>query len=217
MPILADVGGWQVASASRIVFDDATGDPVLTFTPGPDGAWVATGPEGETYELAAPERQRLAQAGAAPASTPRPAADGIRSAPPAPGGVHASVKPEGEAMAAAAVHVGTDAPVVPFNGRPNDLAGRYFIMREGTKDVGCMLTFDEKARGPRGSHKAQLAPGCRDQGIVIFDPVGWQLQRNGKLALIARKGHQVHFDWHSDSSWWKEPKEGGKPLGFRKM
>ena len=57
-----------------------------------------------------------------------------------------------------------------------DAAGRYAVMRED-KDTGCMLTLDLRARGP-GGNKALLAPACRDNGIVVFDPVGWTLDRD---------------------------------------
>jgi hypothetical protein len=101
--------------------------------------------------------------------------------------------------------------------RINDVAGRYIILRDETRDTGCMLTLDAKSRGPRGTYRAILAPACRDQGIVIFDPVGWQIDRNNHLALTARKGHQAHFERAPDGTWQKDPKDGGKPLGFRKM
>ena len=100
--------------------------------------------------------------------------------------------------------------------RPNDVAGRYIILREGGKDVGCMLTLDDKARGPGGDLKAQLAPACRDQGIVVFDPVAWRVER-GRLVLTARKGHAATFDRQADGAWWKDPSEGGKPLGVKKI
>ncbi len=100
--------------------------------------------------------------------------------------------------------------------RPNDVAGRYIILREGGKDVGCMLTLDDKARASNGDLKAQLAPACRDQGIVVFDPVAWRVER-GRLVLTARKGHAATFDKQADGAWWKDPAEGGKPLGVRKI
>ena len=103
----------------------------------------------------------------------------------------------------------------PFTGRAADIAGRYIIMRESNKDVGCMLTLFEQARGP-GGFRAQLAPACRDNGIVVFDPLAWSFGA-GRLALTARKGHKANFIYHEDGSWWKDPKEGGKPLGIRKM
>ena len=100
--------------------------------------------------------------------------------------------------------------------RPNDAAGRYIILREGGKDVGCMLTLDDKARASNGDLKAQLAPACRDQGIVVFDPVAWRVER-GRLVLTARKGHAATFEKQPDGAWWKDPAEGGKPLGVKKI
>jgi len=91
-------------------------------------------------------------------------------------------------------------------------AGRYSILREGDKDTGCMLTLDARARG-RAGLKAQLAPACRDNGVVIFDPVGWGLDR-GRLVLTARKGHKAHFDKDADGVWRRDAKEG-KALGLR--
>jgi hypothetical protein len=103
----------------------------------------------------------------------------------------------------------------PVAGR-SDVAGRYIILREGGKDVGCMLTLEAAARGPGGDLKAQLAPACRDQGIVVFDPVAWRLER-GRLVLTARKGHAATFDKQADGVWWKDLAEGGKPLGVKKI
>ncbi len=103
-----------------------------------------------------------------------------------------------------------------FRGTSAEIAGRYNILREGAKDTGCLLTLDDKGRGPNGSFKAQLAPACRDQGIVIFDPIGWRLER-GALFLVARKGHAARFDLQNDGVWWKDPKDGGKPLGVKKF
>ncbi|MBU3890472.1 MULTISPECIES: AprI/Inh family metalloprotease inhibitor [Methylosinus] len=93
-------------------------------------------------------------------------------------------------------------------------AGRYAILRAGDKDTGCMLTLDDRARGP-GGFRAQLAPACRDQGVVIFDPVGWALER-GRLSLTARKGHKAHFELEADGLWRRDSKEG-KPLSLRRL
>lgn len=99
--------------------------------------------------------------------------------------------------------------------RPQDVPGRYIILREANRDTGCMVTLDDKARGTKG-RKAILAPACRDQGLVIFDPSGWAFER-GRLTLYARKGHGATFDPYADGTWQKDPKEGGKPLGLRKI
>ena len=134
----------------------------------------------------------------APTTTPAPG----KPAPVAEKPVAASEKPAPAVAAATA--------------RPNDVAGRYIILREGGKDVGCMLTLDDKARASNGDLKAQLAPACRDQGIVIFDPIAWRVER-GRLVLTARKGHAATFDRQGDGAWWKDPAEGGKPLGVKKI
>jgi len=94
------------------------------------------------------------------------------------------------------------------------VAGRYAILRAGDKDTGCMLTLDDRNRGP-GGFRAQLAPACRDQGVVIFDPVGWSLER-GRLSLTARKGHKAHFDQEPDGLWRRDAKEG-KALSLRRL
>lgn len=93
------------------------------------------------------------------------------------------------------------------------LAGRYAVMRD-KRDTGCMLTLDS-AR-VRGGARAQLAPGCRDQGIVIFDPTVWQVV-GGELVLTARAGHRTRLDPAGVGVWQKSPKEGGKPLGLKRL
>lgn len=86
-----------------------------------------------------------------------------------------------------------------------DAAGRYAILRDD-KDTGCMLTLS-------GGARAQLAPACRDNGIVIFEPVRWSIDR-GKLVLVARKGHKAHFERDSNGVWRRDPGEG-KSLAFK--
>lgn len=200
MPILTDVRGWTSAARDQLGMIDADGKPVLSFQPASDrNLFVATGPEGETYEIAP---VRLAQNGAGsvpgftvvtpPAGAPQPAAA------PAP-------RPTQTAQAAPA-HAGPPA-------KAGEVAGRYAILRDG-KDTNCMLTLDDKARGLKGN-KAQLAPACRDQGLVIFDPAGWSVDR-GRLVLTARKGHQTHFDRDAAGVWQKDAKEG-KNLGLKRL
>jgi hypothetical protein len=88
-----------------------------------------------------------------------------------------------------------------------DGAGRYSVLRED-KDTGCMLTLF-------GGGKAQLAPACRDNGIVVFDPVRWAMD-HGRLALTARKGHKAHFEKDDAGVWRRDAKEGGKSaLAFK--
>lgn len=92
--------------------------------------------------------------------------------------------------------------------------GRYSVLREDGKDTGCMLILDNKGK-PSKMAKASLAPGCRDQGIVIFDPAGWQIV-NGRLVLTARKGHKTYLDAQPDGTWKKDPSEG-KVLSLKRL
>ena len=105
-----------------------------------------------------------------------------------------------------------EAEPAPTESR-EDLPGRYAVMRE-KHDTGCMITLD-KSRST-GSDRAQLAPGCRDQGIVIFDPSSWQLVK-GRLVLTAKAGHKASLEKDAEGRWEKDPKEGGKPLGLKKL
>ncbi len=115
------------------------------------------------------------------------------------------------AAPAAAAAIAVKQQDVPVS---SDAAGRYSILRDGGKDTGCMLTLDAQTKAP-GGKKATLAPGCRDQGVVIFDPVGWQIV-NGRLVLTARKGHQTHLDAQPNGIWKKDPAEG-KGLSLKKL
>lgn len=90
---------------------------------------------------------------------------------------------------------------------PSEVIGRYNVLRSG-KDTGCMLTLE--------ASRALLAPACRDDGMVIFDPKGWSLMHR-RLVLRARKGHSAVFEMNADGVWQKDAAGGTKALGFRKM
>ncbi len=178
---------------------------------------AAAGPAGQNHVLRPTGQQRLAQSGP-PALRPIPSPVVPAAQPAAPVLAAAKkVKPaETPPLANAEPAKGSPTTQVkPYNGRAADLAGRYAILRENGKDMGCMLTLSEQGRSG-GALRAQLAPACRDNGIVVFDPMAWQLER-GRLALTARKGHKAMLEHHEDDSWWKDPKEGSRPLGIRKL
>jgi hypothetical protein len=88
----------------------------------------------------------------------------------------------------------------------DSVSGRYGVLRDD-KDTGCMLTLAS------GGH-AQLAPACRDNGVVVFDPVRWSLDR-GKLVLFARKGHKAYFEKDSNGFWRRDPSEAKSSLTFK--
>ena len=136
---------------------------------------------------------------------------GFRPIPEANGPAAVPAKPAAPRAQAPAKPAANAAPV-----RGSEQAGRYNLFRDDHKDTGCLLTLDDKARGPSGTLKAILAPACRDQGLVIFDPVGWHVERN-RIGLLARKGHFAYFDLEPDGYWRRDPKEGGKPLYLRKL
>lgn len=105
-------------------------------------------------------------------------------------------------------------PSAPGGTTPSDVAGRYAILRDGSKDTGCMLTLDGQVKA-RGGDKASLSPACRDQGIVVFDPTAWRIV-DGRLVLTARKGHTTHLDAQPDGTWKKDASEG-KSLSLKKL
>lgn len=89
----------------------------------------------------------------------------------------------------------------------NAIVGRWGILRKDNKDVGCVLSLH-----PRG--RAQLGPGCGDQGIVIFDPRRWRVSR-GLLILQARKGHRISFSPTPGGIWHRNP-VSKVPLALKK-
>jgi hypothetical protein len=192
LPILMDVTTWNMPDESKIELADKDGKAVLSFEPANESALAAKGPEGETYELVnlnPTYRTKVAQAqtlAQAQPRTPTAAPAVTRPAPPA--------QPAGPPA------------------RLSDIPGRYAVLRENGRDTGCMVTLMDQSRG-RGQNRAQLAPACRDQGIVIFDPLGWALERN-QLVLTARKGHKLHLDHQPDGSWMKQDT---KPLGLKRI
>ena len=214
LPILAAVGTWTVPRAQRLELDDAGGKAVLEFEPAGDDALTAKGPEGETYALVAANAVKLAQI-IKPAPLSTPGVPGFQN--PAAAAAPATQAPAKPAVPPASAAVPAK-PVAPLPAalalKAGDVAGRYNILRNGGTDSGCMLTLDDKAQGLKGM-KASLAPACRDQGMVIFDPKGWSLER-GRLVLTARKGHQTHLDLQADGMWLKDPKDG-KSLAVKKF
>lgn len=190
MPGVATIAVWTLPSSGRLDMSDRAGKTVLSFVPIKDGPFSgrlkATGVKGETYTLisasdAAIQQRTAGQTPASQAVSP--------SAPPAAGAPQRS----------------------PIRISAAEMAGRYAVLRDGSRETGCMLTLDVVGQ------RAQLAPACRDNGFVVFDPKSWTVSSGGRLEMTARKGHRAGFEHMSDGSWQKDPKEGGKPLGFRKM
>lgn len=101
------------------------------------------------------------------------------------------------------------------NPRISEVAGRYAVLREDSKDTLCMVTLFETGRG-KGYYRAQLAPACRDNGVVIFDPVAWAIDRQGRLSLQARKGHKMLLERDADGVW-RRTEQKARPLSLRRI
>jgi hypothetical protein len=185
-PMLSKVVGWAPADGDHVLFEAESGAPVLDF--GPTGApnLSAIANESDVYTLTPnSEERQAALSGAVPqaAAEPPPAETDVAAAKPA----RAAVAPARRVTVA-------------------EVAGHYAVMRQG-KDTGCMVTLEDKAPGPKSSLRARLAPACRDQGIVIFDPAGWEIVRN-ELVLTAKKGHSTELNLQDDGTWANAPAKG---------
>ena len=191
IPALSGVVFWSDNGDGKLQLNDVKGEPILIFTA--DGKdYTTTSPQGELYRLVpanAASSANLAKS-AASASAKVETAQAVRTPAPSKKPAAASQKPE-------------------------EVAGRYAVLRDKTHDTGCMVTLDDKSHGPDNTLKARLAPACRDQGIVIFDPVGWQMM-SGQLVLTARKGHKTELDTQEDGSWMNNPKTG-KTLSLKRI
>ncbi len=195
-PALTGVTTWS-EFGDGLHLDDARGDTLLAFDADGNG-FRTTSPQGDHLVLTSADgKGRVAldkeaaavsdKAGAAPAT--------------AKGDTAKPVAVAKKAMAASE--------------KPAEVAGRFAVLRDKTRDTGCMVTLDDKARGPGNTLKARLAPACRDQGIVIFDPIGWQME-GGKMVLTARKGHTTTLDLQEDGTWMNDPKKG-KALSLKRI
>ena len=202
MPGIAAVGRWSMPDDGHIVLGDPGGAKLVILDAAADG-FAGAGPVG-TYTL-----KPLASGRSAVSS-------GLTPIDPVP----ALASPKVAETPAqpllleriASRHAKSETNEPPAESR-EDLPGRYAVMRE-KHDTGCMITLD-KSRSS-GADRAQLAPGCRDQGIVIFDPSSWQLVK-GQLVLTAKAGHKTTLEKQAEGQWEKAQKEGGKPLGLKKL
>jgi hypothetical protein len=220
----------QSAETKLAGLSRAVTEPSASATAAQDGAKPSVSKPAETPPVAKPAETKLAglsraatePSAPAPAATAKLKSNEIVAAPAAPWvapkaaapvpsrpvPMEAQPEPSREPVKVAA------RPQPAASLKPSDVAGHYAILREGGKDTGCMLTLNDKTKG-RSGDKATLAPACRDQGIVIFDPVGWRII-DGKLVLTARKGHSTQLERQPDGTWSKASKQG-KPLALKRL
>lgn len=190
-PILGQVRSWSVPDGVHVGLNDEAGVNILMFAEGADGQLQAAGPESETAYLLTPVGpHRTPTAALNPTAIP----DLPVTAAAAPAAAETVAVPRPPATVAAT-------------------AGHYAVMR-GSRDTGCMVTLDEAGRNS-AELKARLAPACRDQGIIIFDPIGWSLKA-GHLVLAARRGHTAVFSADAAGTWVKDATTGPS-LGLKRL
>lgn len=198
-PLLATVTNWSPGTGADVLLRAADGQTVLDF--GPDGgpSLSTTVGEDNVYTMiptstALQERLRLARiepppAYAEPSVTQGDVGDGVTV--------------DGRALTPTGPAASIEAPLPAAT--LSDVAGHYAVLRQ-SRDTGCMVTLDADERG-KAELKAKLAPACRDQGIVIFDPVGWHLAK-GQIVLTAKRGHSVALSHRQDQTWATAPAKG---------
>lgn len=204
-PSIAQVTAWVPGEDEHVVFKDGAGFAVFDFAPsGGMPSLTATTGEGQVYTLTPTDAALQNNLRVADPDAVTAPAQAVAPQPAVPGGVLVDKSrgptPTGEARAETAA-----APPILPPATAEAVAGNYAVLRED-RDTGCMVTL-EPGRTASGL-RARLAPACRDQGIVIFDPVNWQIARGSALVLRARKGHTTELTRRDGKTWTNAPPRG---------
>ena len=85
------------------------------------------------------------------------------------------------------------------------MPGLYLALRMSGSS-GCRVQLLAPQDGA-DRRPARLEPGCADAGLIVFNPVAWRYA-DGRLTLIAAKGHDVSLVFRADGSFWKDPPSG---------
>lgn len=88
--------------------------------------------------------------------------------------------------------------------------GLYALMRQPGREA-CRIMLDMKATAKPGQSTARFAGKCGDTGLAIFDPVAWRFA-DGRLILVAKKGHEAGFTFEQDNMWRRDPPSGAALL-----
>lgn len=186
LPLLAQAAGWNL-SGSIVTIVDSAGKVLVTFEREAAGPGYVASTDGLTLKPVGNARAPAAEparAATGPAATPAPKAGaGVPPPPPPP----ASVSP---------------------NVTPQSLAGLYGVAREKNKPL-CSIDLTMKPARKAGLYGAQLSGGCIDSGLKIFEPIAWHTG-NGRLYLVAKKGHEQGFSVMPDGGWQKDPPSGAQ-------
>ncbi|MCJ2053784.1 AprI/Inh family metalloprotease inhibitor [Methylobacterium sp. J-070] len=185
IPLVSGVAGWLfVDGAVRLV--DRNVRPILDFTRRPDQRSLGAQAEsGERYSLVPLDIVAMRPGGAAAAETTEPAPTAPVIPPPAPLQTAAPLAAEFQPAARAAAG---PAP------------GVYALDRFQERDT-CRVTLAAAGGG------VTIVPGCRDGGLEVFDPVRWRYA-NGRMTLMAKRGHSIDLVPSGDGRWRREPEVG---------
>ena len=113
-----------------------------------------------------------------------------------------------------AIGVPQVTPVDPAKAPPlASLPGTYVLDRYSEREV-CRIDLGRAALNVPGRYVAHVLEGCRDLGMVAFDPVAWRYEA-GRLTLAARRGHEVTLISEREGQWRRDP-EVGAMLVLRK-
>ena len=93
---------------------------------------------------------------------------------------------------------------------PERVPGTYAMLRSAGREV-CRLTLDPKPATKPGQMQARFAGACNETGLATFDPVAWKLD-NGRLSLVARRGHELQMVYDLDGMWRRDPPSGATLL-----
>lgn len=234
LPLLAKIDGWLFADKGiRLV--DKNVRPLLAFDPGTEPTTLGAKAEsGERYTLAPIQIAAGATAAGAAlqpdSDTDLAATPGTPSADLTPSAMPVQTQGQGRSIPGAQPTLAADrltAPDVPLADRPG--AGTYALDRFNNKDI-CRLSLDARPAPPAESSllkptaiaqpvgdsaPVRILPGCRDNGIAVFDPTTWSYAE-GRLTLKARRGHAVNLVFKGEGRWRRDP-DVGTTLELRRI
>jgi hypothetical protein len=184
LPILNAAAGWGFEKG-LVRFLTKDGQPVLAFEPRAteDEGLVARTSAGETYilELKEAARERPVQPEPRVAGRLMPPLYARPAVPPTP------IDP---------------ATAPPFAALP----GTYVVDRYVEREV-CRVSLGAAMLDASGRYEARLLDDCHDNGLRVFDPVAWRYVE-GRLTLLARRGHEVTLISERDGHWRRDPDVG---------
>jgi hypothetical protein len=201
-PRLAGASSWGLDDKGDIIFLSAARSELMRFTRPANGP-MESGSGEERFLLASvtgryPSAEKAQAVKAATGATPVP---GQAQAAPGFAPVRSA---SGQIVAAAKPSQNVAAPP------PERVPGTYAVLRYAGREV-CRMVLDSKPATKPGQMQARFAGACTETGMATFDPVAWRLDK-GRLALVARKGHEVQLIYDLDGMWRKDPPSGATLL-----